>query len=51
MRSIPWMAWFGILLSFILILVGIYCVQTTVRGFFKKKQLLTKDIKETENQS
>ena len=50
-RSIPWMAWFGILPPFILLLAGIYCVQSAVRGFFKKKQPLTKEIQETEDQS
>lgn len=50
-RSIPWVAWGGILVPSILILVGIYCVQSAVRGFFKKKQPLTKEIQETEDQS
>ena len=45
-RSIPWMAWFGILPPFILLLAGIYCVQSAVRGFFKKKQPLTEEIQE-----
>ena len=48
-RAIPWVAWGGILVPSILILVGIYCVQSAVRGFFKKKQPLTKEIQETEN--
>ena len=50
-REIPWMAWFGILPPFILILGGIYCVQSAVRGFFKKKQPPTKEIQETKEQS
>ena len=49
-RSIPWMAWFGILVPSILILAGIYLAQSTVRGFFKKKQPLTKEIQETKEQ-
>ena len=50
-RSIPWMAWFGILPLFILLLAGIYCVQSAVRGFFKKKQPLPEEIQETKEQS
>ena len=48
-RAIPWVAWGGILVPSILILAGIYHVQSSVRGFFKKKQPLTKEIQETEN--
>ena len=50
-RSIPWMAWFGILPPSIFILAGIYFVQSAVRGFFKKKQPLTEEIQETKEQS
>ena len=45
-RSIPWGAWKGILVPSILILAGIYLAQSTVRGFFKKKQPLTKEIQD-----
>lgn len=50
-RSIPWGAWKGILVPSILILAGIYCVQSAVRGFFKKKQPLPEEIQETKEQS
>ena len=50
-RSIPWMAWFGILPPFILILAGIYLAQKTVRDFFKKKQPSSEKIQDTEDQS
>ena len=50
-RSIPWGAWKGILVPSILILAGIYLVQSAVRGFFKKKQPLPEEIQETKEQS
>ena len=49
-RSIPWMAWFGILPPFILLLAGIYCVQSAVRGFFKKKQPPSEMIQDIKGQ-